>query len=97
MASTFEKERDEIILWVEGAISRILLSKDRIEKHKPWTWMKDSEDEHLKKAMRHILTYMLIRDGQQKPDGEEHLDNAITRLSMAVAQKQNINVPTEDE
>lgn len=87
MASTFEKELQEIMHYVENAVSRILLSEDRTSKHKPWTWLEENEDEHLRKASRHILTYKLIRDRQQKDDGENHLDNAIARLSMAVAHK----------
>jgi hypothetical protein len=34
--------------------------------------------------LRHVLTYKLIRDGNQKRDGEEHLKLAITRLAMAL-------------
>jgi len=85
MSSEFEKEREIILSWVEHAISKILLSEDRTSKHKPFTWREEDEDEHLNKTIRHIITYQLIRDGHQKEDGENHLDNAITRLSMAVA------------
>lgn len=87
MASTFEKERDDILLYVEKAISTILLSKDRTSKHKPYTWCDEDEDEHLRKASRHILTHQIIRDGHQKDDGEDHLNNAICRLAMAVARR----------
>jgi hypothetical protein len=87
MASTFEKERDEIMMFVEEAVSKILLSEDRTSKHPAWTWLDEDEDEHLDKAIRHILTYKIIREGYQKPDGENHLDNAVTRLAMAVTRK----------
>ena len=85
MASTFEKELADIMLYVEDSIAEILLSKDRTEKHKPYTWLDESDDEHLRKASRHILTHQLIRDGQQPDDLENHLNNAICRLAMAIA------------
>jgi hypothetical protein len=56
-------------------------------KHKPFTWKDESEDEHLRKALRHILTYQIIRDGQQQPDNEDHLNNAMCRLAMAISKK----------
>jgi hypothetical protein len=87
MTSTFEKEKEDILLVVEVAISRILLSKDRTSKHAPYTWQKEDEDQHLLKAVRHINTHMQIKRGYQKEDGENHLDNAITRLSMAIAKE----------
>jgi len=87
MSSTFKKELEDIMGCVEEAISSILLSEGRITKHQPYTWMDEDEDEHLNKSSRHILTYQIIREGQQHPDGEEHLNNAICRLAMALAKK----------
>ena len=84
MSSTFEKELEDILIEAEKAISTILLSKDRTSKHKPYTWLDEPIDEHLNKAARHILTYQLIEMGASKVDGEDHLNNAITRLSMAI-------------
>ena len=87
MATTFEKELADIMGEVEKAISTVLLSEDRIVKHKPYTCLDETQDEHLRKASRHITTFQLIRDGQSHEDGEDHLHNAICRLSMAVAQR----------
>lgn len=87
MSSTFEKERDDIFLQAEAAISRILLSEDRTSKHPPYTWLEEPAEQHLLKSMRHINTAIQIRRGYQKDDGENHLDNAITRLAMAIAQE----------
>lgn len=67
-----------------NALQSILLNKDRITKHKPWSWQEESQDEHLRKAIRHILTYQLIRDKQQKDTGENHLNNALVRLIMGL-------------
>lgn len=83
----FEREVDEITVVAKASISKILLSADRIMKHKPYSWQTQTEDEHLNKAARHILTYQLIRDGLASDDGENHLDNAITRLAMALGKK----------
>ena len=87
MSSKFEKELADIMGAVEEVVSDILLSADRTSKHPPYTWVDEDEDEHLRKASRHILTYQMIRDGHQKPDEEDHLKNAICRLSMAVAKR----------
>jgi len=87
MSSKFEKELADIMEVIEEAITKILLSDDRTSKHPPYTWMDEDEDEHLRKAARHIMTYQIIRDGHQKQDGENHLHNAITRLAMALAKR----------
>lgn len=86
-AEEYDKELEEICAAVRRSISKILLSKDRTSKHPPYTWKDEDEDEHLNKALRHILTHQLIQSGHQKPDKEEHLNNAITRLSMAIAKE----------
>jgi hypothetical protein len=49
--------------------------------------MTEPQDNHLDKAVRHIMTHKLIRDGNQAPDGEMHLKNALTRMAMALAQE----------
>lgn len=87
VTSTFEKELEDIMCSVEKSLSDILLSEDRTSKHDPYTWINEDEDEHLRKAARHITTYQIIRDGHQEPDGEDHLNNAITRLAMAIAKQ----------
>lgn len=85
--SVFHIEIKEIAKAATSSFEQILLSPDRINKHPPYTWEDEDEDEHLNKAIRHILTYQLIRDGHQNPTGEAHLNNAITRLAMAIAKK----------
>ena len=88
MSSTYEKELEDILIEVEASISRILLSKDRTSKHPPYTWLEEDVNEHLIKAARHILTHININSGYQEHTGENHLDNAICRLAMAVAKQQ---------
>jgi len=78
----FKEELDELSEVAINALKGILLSKDRTSKHPPYSWQKETQDEHLHKALRHILTYMLQRDEQQAWDDEDHLALAITRLVM---------------
>jgi len=85
MGTEFDKELQDILMHVEESITKILLSDDRTLKHKPYTWMDEDINQHLLKASRHINTYMQIQAGYQKPDGEIHLNNALCRLSMAIA------------
>lgn len=56
-------------------------------KHASESWFTEPQDNHLDKAVRHIMTFKLIRDGNSPPDGEMHLKNAITRLAMALTQE----------
>ena len=84
----FKQELIELTSFTDISISNVLLSKNRTSKHKPWTWAKEPAEQHLLKAARHILTHLNIEAGGQKPSQDEnHLDNAITRLSMAIAIK----------
>jgi len=86
MEQEFIIECDELANAVRNALEKILLSQDRTSKHKPYSWASEDINEHLLKAMRHINTHLLIREGYQKPDGEYHLANAATRLAMAMAE-----------
>ncbi len=57
-------------------------------------WRAEPTDKHLDKGLRHVLTWRLMRDGHQKPDGEDHLKNALTRLAMAaVTRETGITAP----
>lgn len=47
-------------------------------------WSEESQDYHLDRAVRHVMTYKLMRDNNQKTDGENHLELALTRLAMAL-------------
>ena len=55
--------------------------------HQAEKWRDEPQDNHLDKCIRHIMTFKLMRDGNQKPDGENHLRNAICRLSLALTQE----------
>ncbi|HEX3149219.1 MAG TPA: dATP/dGTP diphosphohydrolase domain-containing protein [Gemmataceae bacterium] len=60
---------------------------DGMKTHPNDDWRNEPQDKHLDKAMRHILTHKLVRDGHQKPNGENHLHHALTRIAMAIAQE----------
>lgn len=47
-------------------------------------WRNDPMNYHLDRALRHIITYKLIAEGNQTPDGEPHLKLALTRIAMAL-------------
>ena len=51
------------------------------------SWRDKPQDYHLDRALRHIISHKLIRDGNQPADGEKHLSLAITRLAMALTQE----------
>ena len=57
------------------------------KKHAPYSWAMEPENEHLFKAVRHLQTYLLQRDGYHMPDGEDHLKLALTRVALALAKR----------
>lgn len=97
----FEKELDELTATAKRALVAILLSDDRISKHAPYTWAKDDVNDHILKAIGHIAYGMGQYHGYKKPDGEDHLHNAITRLVMAKSiidrERAKVLQPTEPE
>ena len=50
------------------------------------SWRSKPDGYHLHKALRHAITFKMIRDGHQTGDDEKHLWLAITRMAMALAQ-----------
>jgi hypothetical protein len=58
-----------------------------LKKHRAEGWRAEPQDNHLDKAVRHVMTFKLIRDSNQKPDGENHLRNALCRLAFALNQE----------
>jgi len=80
----YEAELKFLSAIAEQSINNILLSKDRMSKHPPYSWKSEEVNQHLLKAARHINTYMQIAAGYQKDDEENHLNNAMCRLAMAM-------------
>ena len=66
-----------------------------LKKHRAEGWREEPMDNHLDKAIRHICTHKLIRDGNAKPDGEMHLRNALCRLAMALTQVIDAEAPND--
>lgn len=56
------------------------------KKPRPCHWKDEDVEMHLNKAIRHICTHRLMRDGHQEPNGENHLELALTRVAMALYQ-----------
>jgi hypothetical protein len=92
---SFIAEIEEIEGNVCHAIRTILLSHYRTTKYNPYNWAgkDESENSHLQKGMRHILTYLLQRDGWQDKDDEDHLFFAISRLGMALSIRERAKKP----
>ncbi len=58
------------------------------KKHSPNEFL-THPDYHIHRAMRHLSTALLIRDGYQKSDAEGvkgHMRRALTRVAMAINQ-----------
>lgn len=59
------------------------------EKYNPDGWRGESVVRHVRRAIRHAVTALEIRDGDRVPadgeDDEDHLAAACCRLAMAVA------------
>lgn len=76
-------ERDMAAL-AQAIVAQVISSNTT---HAPDAWLRrDQMDKHLDKALRHVCTARLIRDGhEQNHEGVEgHLRNAVTRLMMAL-------------
>ena len=50
------------------------------------SWRQRPEMYHLAKAMNHLATHINQLQDPRKVDGENHLENAITRIAMALSQ-----------
>jgi hypothetical protein len=66
-------------------VGRVL--REGTKTHNGEAWRDEPQDKHLDKAVRHIMTHKLIRDGHQASDGENHLEFALARIAMALAQE----------
>lgn len=79
----FEEELETLVDKARESLAAILLSEDRVSKHPPYSWKKEDINEHIFKAVGHIMYGMNQYCGYKKQDGEDHLHNAITRLIYA--------------
>lgn len=59
--------------------------REGAKKPRPCHWVNEDQNMHIQKSARHLLTYQLMRDGHQTPNGENHLKLALTRAAMALA------------
>jgi len=54
-------------------------------KYEVASYLVTTRQKHILKAIRHAVTALMQIRGIEPRDGEEHLDNALTRLAMARA------------
>ena len=52
--------------------------------HPASSWRTEDIRMHVLKAQRHLATFLLMLDGHQAPDGENHLRNALCRTAMSL-------------
>lgn len=76
-----------------GAWNVFLIMREGLKKHAADSWRSEPEDNHLDKSLRHALTYKLIRDGNQKPDGEAHLRFFHCRAALALTRSMGNTSP----
>lgn len=78
-----KSERD-MAAFAQAIVAQVMSSNTQ---HAPDAWLRrDQMDKHLDKALRHVCTARLIRDGHEhNHEGVDgHLRNAVTRLMMAL-------------
>ncbi len=80
------KAENELCQLAERTVAQIL-DAGRKQGHAPDDFQQDP-DYHLDRAIRHAMTYRLMRDSNQLEDAEGHrghLERAVTRLVMALS------------
>ena len=65
-------------------------------KHAKNSWLFEDPNRHAMKSARHLLSYMQIKDGYAKPDGEDHSRYALCRAAMLVSQKKLAALESEN-
>ena len=51
----------------------------------PGDWLTESQERHIRRAVKHAMTHLEIRDGDRADDGENNLAAAVCRMSMALS------------
>ncbi|PAW76080.1 MAG: hypothetical protein B9S32_16370 [Verrucomicrobia bacterium Tous-C9LFEB] len=78
---------------VAADVVREIMSTGLKQGHQQDAWRSEPQDNHLDKALRHALTFRLMRDGNSKePDAEgedrmAHLKRALCRLALVLCQE----------
>ena len=63
----------------------IKLTQLGAEKYDPDEWRAETAERHIRRAIKHALTHLEIRDGDREYDGEGHLSAAVCRMAMALS------------
>jgi len=88
MSNEQESEAGSVLAPATAAIRETMTVPGR--KHPPFSYLEEPESEHVFKAMRHLTTHLIQRDGYQAKDGEDHLALALTRVAMALAKREQL-------
>lgn len=78
---------------VAADVVREIMSTGLKQGHQQDAWRVEPQDNHLDKALRHALTFRLMRDGNSKePDAEgedriAHLKRALCRMALVLTQE----------
>ncbi len=80
------EELEDVIMPTMIAIEQVMQNSGR-HKHGPYKWTVDSYEEHIHKAVRHLLRWLQIKNGECEPDTEDHLALGMVRACMAHAKR----------
>lgn len=78
---------------VAASVVRDIMSAGLRQGHKADAWRYEPQDNHLDKALRHALTFRLMRDkNSPEPDAEgedrlAHLQRSLCRLALVICQE----------
>ncbi len=93
MAHHPEKEAGSDPAQLAADVVREIMSTGLKQGHQQDAWRSEPQDNHLDKALRHALTFRLMREGNSKePDAEgedrmAHLKRALCRLALVLCQE----------
>lgn len=78
---------------VAATVVREIMAAGLKQGHQQEAWRAEPQDNHLDKALRHALTFRLMREGNSpEPDAEgedriAHLQRALCRLALVLTQE----------
>lgn len=67
------------------AIESLMMASVGSGKHFVGEWRTESLDHHLHRAAGHLERWRGVQHGVREPDGEDHLQQALCRVAMALA------------
>jgi hypothetical protein len=77
-----ETQLDIIASAVNAILSQTSLGA---EKYDPDQWRDETIERHVRRAVKHAMTFLEIQDEDREDDGENHMSAAVCRMAMAMA------------